>query len=482
VAVHLPHRRQGSQTWETYARPMWDGVPRDLFFTVEEADRATVEELISAVGLRPRVPRPGPAGSDPRRVSAARPGVRHAQVTLEIDLRDELLQQHGYVHGGVITYAADRRADLRQRWCSRSGGATGGFTIDYLVPARELTLQAALRSSGLAAARRLADATSTSSMMTARSRTAPPRKAESWRYDRLRGPQSSPSLSVACGTLPLRPELSTQADKAVALPRFCSSEVLMLLEASARQDMIERQTARTCPGEQSTPDSRSYVSRDAHDLAGRERMECTLGPNRGRRRVRTYHFLAETHRLDEFHRLGTAGEQRLGTEVAIDAADLPERQLSANDRACLQGGHGRPRAGRPCLARKNAAARPAMPPPGTTPPIGVCPSVGDRGRLQFGCGRPTCRPCSPVPTPPRCQIVTQPRSRSVGEVVPHQRVDEGAAAIDEKGVTRLVSQLSQVPDDIALEQRRVPLERLLQRAAPLPAPRCSPAIRSTSWP
>jgi hypothetical protein len=68
--------------------------------------------------------------------------------------------------------------------------------------------------------------------------------------------------------------------------------------------------------------------------------------------VRTYHLVAETHRLDEFHRLGTAGEQRLGTEVEIDAADLAEPQLSANDRACLQDGHGRPRAGRTCLAEK----------------------------------------------------------------------------------------------------------------------------------
>lgn len=39
--------------WENFAEPLFDGVPADLFFSANEADRATVEQLISDVGLRP---------------------------------------------------------------------------------------------------------------------------------------------------------------------------------------------------------------------------------------------------------------------------------------------------------------------------------------------------------------------------------------------------------------------------------------------
>jgi predicted dinucleotide-binding enzyme len=39
--------------WENFAEPTFDGVAADLFFSAPEADRATVEGLISDVGLRP---------------------------------------------------------------------------------------------------------------------------------------------------------------------------------------------------------------------------------------------------------------------------------------------------------------------------------------------------------------------------------------------------------------------------------------------
>jgi 8-hydroxy-5-deazaflavin:NADPH oxidoreductase len=39
--------------FENFADPVFDGVPADLFFSAPAADRATVEELITAVGLRP---------------------------------------------------------------------------------------------------------------------------------------------------------------------------------------------------------------------------------------------------------------------------------------------------------------------------------------------------------------------------------------------------------------------------------------------
>lgn len=47
-------RAFNSQTWETFANPVWDGEPGNLFYTVfEPADAATVEALIGAVGLVP---------------------------------------------------------------------------------------------------------------------------------------------------------------------------------------------------------------------------------------------------------------------------------------------------------------------------------------------------------------------------------------------------------------------------------------------
>jgi 8-hydroxy-5-deazaflavin:NADPH oxidoreductase len=53
----LPNARYArafnSQPWEAYEKPTWNGVQGDLFFTSEEEDRATLEELITAVGLRP---------------------------------------------------------------------------------------------------------------------------------------------------------------------------------------------------------------------------------------------------------------------------------------------------------------------------------------------------------------------------------------------------------------------------------------------
>jgi len=39
--------------WENFAQPVFDGVPADLFFSCPADDRAAVEELITAVGLRP---------------------------------------------------------------------------------------------------------------------------------------------------------------------------------------------------------------------------------------------------------------------------------------------------------------------------------------------------------------------------------------------------------------------------------------------
>lgn len=39
--------------WENFAEPLFDGAPADLFFSCQPDDRAALEELIGAVGLRP---------------------------------------------------------------------------------------------------------------------------------------------------------------------------------------------------------------------------------------------------------------------------------------------------------------------------------------------------------------------------------------------------------------------------------------------
>jgi uncharacterized protein (TIGR00369 family) len=82
---------------------------------------------------------------DAQQVLAAQPfsvflGARIAafadgRMTLEVDLRDELLQQNGYLHGGVLAYAADNALTFAGGSALGPAVLTGGFTIDYLMPA-----------------------------------------------------------------------------------------------------------------------------------------------------------------------------------------------------------------------------------------------------------------------------------------------------------------------------------------------------------
>ncbi|TDQ01083.1 NADPH-dependent F420 reductase [Labedaea rhizosphaerae] len=57
VAEHAPRARYArafnTLGGENFADPDFDGVKADLFFSATEADRAVVEQLIEAVGLRP---------------------------------------------------------------------------------------------------------------------------------------------------------------------------------------------------------------------------------------------------------------------------------------------------------------------------------------------------------------------------------------------------------------------------------------------
>jgi len=54
-------RAFNSYGWEVFERPVFDGERADLIYTAEEADQATVEQLIEAVGLRPISLGPGQA-------------------------------------------------------------------------------------------------------------------------------------------------------------------------------------------------------------------------------------------------------------------------------------------------------------------------------------------------------------------------------------------------------------------------------------
>ena len=62
--------------------------------------------------------------------------------TLELDIRDDLRQQNGYLHGGVLGYAADNAITFAGGTALGPEVLTGGFTISYLRPAQGTALRA----------------------------------------------------------------------------------------------------------------------------------------------------------------------------------------------------------------------------------------------------------------------------------------------------------------------------------------------------
>ncbi|MER6117145.1 PaaI family thioesterase [Streptomyces sp. NPDC001743] len=62
--------------------------------------------------------------------------------TLEIDSREELRQQNGFLHGGVLAYAADNALTFAAGSTLGPAVLTGGFSIQYLRPAAGATLVA----------------------------------------------------------------------------------------------------------------------------------------------------------------------------------------------------------------------------------------------------------------------------------------------------------------------------------------------------
>ncbi|MGV9362264.1 PaaI family thioesterase [Amycolatopsis sp. NPDC003731] len=62
--------------------------------------------------------------------------------TLELEVREELKQQNGFLHGGVLAYAADNALTFAAGTVLGPALLTAGFTIDYLRPAVGAMLRA----------------------------------------------------------------------------------------------------------------------------------------------------------------------------------------------------------------------------------------------------------------------------------------------------------------------------------------------------
>lgn len=64
------------------------------------------------------------------------------ELTLRLPVRDELRQQHGFVHGGVISYLADNALTFAGALALGPRVVTGEYKINYLRPALNGTLMA----------------------------------------------------------------------------------------------------------------------------------------------------------------------------------------------------------------------------------------------------------------------------------------------------------------------------------------------------
>ncbi|WP_244628192.1 PaaI family thioesterase [Stappia taiwanensis] len=80
------------------------------------------------------------------RLIGAAPG--YAELSLEVT--DNLKQQHGFVHGGVISYLADNAITFAGGLAMGGNALTSEFKINYLKPGRghELIARARARSTG----------------------------------------------------------------------------------------------------------------------------------------------------------------------------------------------------------------------------------------------------------------------------------------------------------------------------------------------
>lgn len=75
------------------------------------------------------------------RLTAFEPGVAELTIAVRLDL----LQQFNFVHGGVLSYAADNALTLAGGSALGAEVVTRGFAIDYLRPAQGETVVARAR-------------------------------------------------------------------------------------------------------------------------------------------------------------------------------------------------------------------------------------------------------------------------------------------------------------------------------------------------
>ncbi|WP_026911743.1 PaaI family thioesterase [Patulibacter minatonensis] len=77
-----------------------------------------------------------------RLIGARLATIAGGRATLEVDVRDELRQQQGVVHGGVLAYLADNALTFAGGSVLGPAVLTAGMTIDYVRPGRTGTLSA----------------------------------------------------------------------------------------------------------------------------------------------------------------------------------------------------------------------------------------------------------------------------------------------------------------------------------------------------
>ncbi|WP_369942177.1 PaaI family thioesterase [Xanthomonas medicagonis] len=83
------------------------------------------------------------------RLLGARLGaISEGQVEIVIDMRDELRQQHGFAHGGVLSYLADNALTFAGGLALEGDALTAEFKINYLRPARGTRLIARAQTLG----------------------------------------------------------------------------------------------------------------------------------------------------------------------------------------------------------------------------------------------------------------------------------------------------------------------------------------------
>ncbi|MGP3636551.1 PaaI family thioesterase [Streptomyces sp. 24-1644] len=75
-------------------------------------------------------------------VGARITGFGDGGATLDVDVRPELQQQNGFLHGGVLAYAADNAITFAAGTTLGPAVLTGGFSIQYVRPATGHTLSA----------------------------------------------------------------------------------------------------------------------------------------------------------------------------------------------------------------------------------------------------------------------------------------------------------------------------------------------------